>query len=377
MAKAKPTKMLAILGRCRRAGRWRVGGRVGILTLLGRCYLDMSDAIIDEGRLRMKVTVVFGAATFIVPDGAEVRPSGMAFLASSSVDVPPDDPRSDLPTIEMEWTCLFGRLRIITPTSAIGDEELDELADGEDGQAGTRRGRAGGNRVRATDTAAVEADATGEADGDEGDAPVGIGFDDLPSGAGVGFDDLGASDAEPGVGFGDLPTAPGVGFDDLDDSNAVVGIGFGDLPAADGADEADDAGDTAVADDDDEPLIGAPSGATDAFIDDTPAGETDDAPASDDDDDDEPLIGAPSGTTDAFIDDTADTADTADSADTAGGAAPEVTADELAALDSALPDSALPDSALPDSAVSEDALPDADEPEVRDIGFVDLVGTAR
>lgn len=128
MAKSKPTKMLAILGRCHRTGRWRLGSRSTILALLGVCHLDMRDSFVEAEQLKMSVTVLLGSATFIVPSGAEVRPSGMAFLSGSVVDVPEHEDTSELPTLEIEWTSIFGSVKIISEDTLIdaGDKVYNE-----------------------------------------------------------------------------------------------------------------------------------------------------------------------------------------------------------------------------------------------------------
>ncbi len=128
MAKSKPTKMLAVLGRCRRTGRWRLASKSSVLAVLGLCHLDMRDSFVDDEQLKMTVTVFLGTATFIVPNGAEVRPSGMSLLGASTVDVPEHDDTSELPTLEIEWTSIFGRIRIVS----------EDLIDAEGGQAPTQ-----------------------------------------------------------------------------------------------------------------------------------------------------------------------------------------------------------------------------------------------
>ena len=150
MAKAKPTKMLAVLGRCRRTGRWRVAAKSQVLAVLGTCSLDMRRSFVEsDDQLKMKVTVVFGSATFLLPHGAEVRPSGVSFLASSLVDVPEHEDESELPTLDIEWICMFGRLRIITEEALmeqVAEPEVEEVepepgdvagaaAGGDDGSA--------------------------------------------------------------------------------------------------------------------------------------------------------------------------------------------------------------------------------------------------
>lgn len=122
MAKSKPTKMLAVLGRCRRGGRWQPAARSSVLAVLGDCHLDMRNALVEPDQpVKFQVTVFLGAVTFIVPPGVEIRPSGMSILASSQVAVPTADETS-FPLIEVEWTCILGRVRIIAAESAISEQ---------------------------------------------------------------------------------------------------------------------------------------------------------------------------------------------------------------------------------------------------------------
>lgn len=131
MAKKGTTaKMLAVLGRSRRTGRWRVAKTTNVLALLGACKIDMSDAVIDDEQLKMKITVLFGSASIVLPEGALVQPSGISFLSSSIVDVSDDVPEGDVPTISVECMTVFGRSRIRHPNQEAASEEQvpDEVA---------------------------------------------------------------------------------------------------------------------------------------------------------------------------------------------------------------------------------------------------------
>ena len=131
MAKSKPTKMFAILGRCHRSGRWRLASRSTVVALLGICHLDMRHSFVEAEQLKMKATVLLGSATFIVPNGAEVRPSGMSFLSGSTVDVPEHDDTTDLPTLDIEWTVIFGSVKIISEDTLV---EIEQEAYSEGGR---------------------------------------------------------------------------------------------------------------------------------------------------------------------------------------------------------------------------------------------------
>jgi hypothetical protein len=122
--------MLAILGRSRRTGRWRLASRTSVLALLGACHLDLRASFVEDDSLKMKVTVLFGSATFLLPVGAEVRPSGMSVLAASTVDVLEQDETADLPMLEIEWIAILGRIRIITHRDEVPDADVDPDASG-------------------------------------------------------------------------------------------------------------------------------------------------------------------------------------------------------------------------------------------------------
>ena len=118
MAKSKkqpPAKMLAVLGRSRRTGRWRLAKVTNVLALLGGCRIDMRHAVIEDESLTMKITVLFGSASVLLPRGALVQPSGISLLSASTVEVAEEEPEGDVPTIAIEWLTLFGRLKVTHP----------------------------------------------------------------------------------------------------------------------------------------------------------------------------------------------------------------------------------------------------------------------
>ena len=131
MAKHPPAKMSAVLGRCRRTGRWRLGARSTVLALLGSVRLDMRSSFVEgeASELKMKVTVFLGSAVFILPEGAEVRPSGMSLLSAEWVDVPEHEVPSGLPTLDIEWTCVLGRVHVITGSVLERPDEKDQVGD--------------------------------------------------------------------------------------------------------------------------------------------------------------------------------------------------------------------------------------------------------
>ena len=128
MAKSKPGKIHAILGRSRRTGRWRLGPRTSVVAVLGTCRLDLRQALIDGEISKMSATVFLGGVTIVIPPGVEVRPSGLSLLGGASINVPAFDDVGEAVLIELEWTSIFGRLRV-------GAEDQDEVGVGAEDQA--------------------------------------------------------------------------------------------------------------------------------------------------------------------------------------------------------------------------------------------------
>ena len=191
MAKTKLAKIHAILGRSHRTGRWRLSPKTSVIALLGSCRLDLREAQLDGEVSKMTATVILGGVTIVIPPGVEVRPSGLSLLGGASVDVPPFEDDEATTLIEIEWTSMFGRLRI-----GAEEEETEERV--EEGQAPT------GDHPADRGAAGTAADRT-----------AAVGADDVQPEPAIGFDDLdqptGDPEPEPAIGFDDLDQPTGDG----------------------------------------------------------------------------------------------------------------------------------------------------------------------
>ncbi len=229
MAKSKPTKMLAVLGRCRRGGRWQPAARSSVLAVLGDCYLDMTKALVDEAEpVKFQVTVCLGSVTFIVPPGVEIRPSGMSILASSRVAVPTAED-SSFPLIEVEWTCILGRIRVISSDSlgdgadaiiggnvvdsnAIDGNAIDSSAIGAPAMVGAQAGAVPMEQMATIGAPAAVAPAAVAAQAPAATAAPGFGFENLgtdsPYAAAPEIPTL--TEAMTSVGQAEAPAIPAV-----------------------------------------------------------------------------------------------------------------------------------------------------------------------
>ena len=126
-------KVIAVLGRTLRAGRWKLADESLVIAVFGQCVLDLSRAYVDEedDELSMTVFVLFGSVSIVLPPGCDVEPSGIALLASSEVEIPSDKAedvtQEVLAPLDISWFAMFGRVRI----SELALEPGLPKADGE------------------------------------------------------------------------------------------------------------------------------------------------------------------------------------------------------------------------------------------------------
>ncbi len=114
MSKDSNAKIFSVVGGCRRSGRWLVPGETKMMTLFGRAVIDLRHAQTSAEEIEFTCLSVFANITFLVPEGAEVRPSGLAIFGSSRSTVPLSNTPCELPPMSIDATTVFGRLRVRT-----------------------------------------------------------------------------------------------------------------------------------------------------------------------------------------------------------------------------------------------------------------------
>lgn len=123
------SKLTAVLGTCRRKGRWEVSKNTSALIVFGRCHVDYRDASADPEleRITIKVFCLFGAVTMIMRAGTDVRPSVVSLLASSRCDVEGGDREDEtsFPAVVLEVTTLFGRCRVVSSPEEVEETEAE------------------------------------------------------------------------------------------------------------------------------------------------------------------------------------------------------------------------------------------------------------
>lgn len=117
-----PAKLTAVLGNCKRVGRWKIRPTTKALVLFGNCSIDYTDAYADDDleEIKLDVLCLFGRAVFTLPAGANVQPSAVSLLSSSKFEVEEIEQTCELPIIKMESTTVFGVCRVVTADEVEG-----------------------------------------------------------------------------------------------------------------------------------------------------------------------------------------------------------------------------------------------------------------
>lgn len=78
------SKVIAVLGRTVRAGRWKVAEDSLVIAISGRCVLDLTRAYVDaeDDELTMSVFALFGSVSILLPPGCDIEPSGVSIAAT-------------------------------------------------------------------------------------------------------------------------------------------------------------------------------------------------------------------------------------------------------------------------------------------------------
>ncbi len=80
----------------------------------GECKLELQDASLHARVTVLDVKAVFGSVEIVVPEGVEVRLSGMSLFGSRSCRVERDTP-SGAPVVEVRGSAIFGEITVHHP----------------------------------------------------------------------------------------------------------------------------------------------------------------------------------------------------------------------------------------------------------------------
>lgn len=109
-----PQPLIGFFSNLSRKGRWVAMGGEYAVAIAGRVEVDMREALLLHGHIRMTLTSVVGRVDVRVPEGVEVRIRGWSFLGRRSTTAR-RSPLSDPPVLEIDGFSLLGLVRVHAP----------------------------------------------------------------------------------------------------------------------------------------------------------------------------------------------------------------------------------------------------------------------
>ncbi|MBV8989869.1 MAG: DUF1707 and DUF2154 domain-containing protein [Solirubrobacterales bacterium] len=106
-----PERLTAIAGNESRKGRWRVPPQLAARSLLGDCHIELQNAVLTSHVTTIDAHALLGAITIFVPDGVEVRLSGIAILGAKSATVK-TTALPNAPIIDVRATAILGNVTV-------------------------------------------------------------------------------------------------------------------------------------------------------------------------------------------------------------------------------------------------------------------------
>lgn len=122
---------VAVMGGSSRRGRWRVGERVHALAVMGGVDVDLRNAILESGEVRITAIAVMGAVDVCVPEGVEVEVNGFVLMGGKDERVE-GVPRPGAPVVKVRALGLMGGIDVHTPKKRRRDrgrDARDQLGD--------------------------------------------------------------------------------------------------------------------------------------------------------------------------------------------------------------------------------------------------------
>jgi hypothetical protein len=106
-------RMISVLSGITRKGMWRVPQQINAVNIVGGTDLDLREAILPPGEIRIRAICVLGGIDITVPPEMHVIDDGWALLGGR--EIPPDTPESispDAPVLRVTGLSILGGMTV-------------------------------------------------------------------------------------------------------------------------------------------------------------------------------------------------------------------------------------------------------------------------
>lgn len=109
----RPERLVCIFSGTSRKGVWQVPPEVEAINVFGSTDLDLREAVLPAGEIRLRAICVFGGMEIAVPPEMHVIDNGWAIMGGR--EMPPDTEQSaspDAPVLRISGVTVFGGLSV-------------------------------------------------------------------------------------------------------------------------------------------------------------------------------------------------------------------------------------------------------------------------
>jgi hypothetical protein len=121
---------VAVMSGNERRGRWRVARRTRAVAVMGGVTLDLREAVLAPGEMRITAVAVMGGVEIVVPEGVDVAISGFSLMGGYDARVPDRPRRPGAPLVQVRAFAIMGGVEVKSKPLRGGDgvgegKELD------------------------------------------------------------------------------------------------------------------------------------------------------------------------------------------------------------------------------------------------------------
>jgi hypothetical protein len=115
----KPSKwIVAVMGGAHRRGRFRLGARTNVITVMGGANIDLRQAELEGPDVTITVLSVMGGSNLVVPEGIDVDLSGLSIMGGRNYRPGRQPLPPGAPVVRVRAFVVMGGVSVVTRRAA-------------------------------------------------------------------------------------------------------------------------------------------------------------------------------------------------------------------------------------------------------------------
>ena len=100
--------LIGIMGGGTQRGRWRIAKRCSVINVMGGADLDLTEAIVDDTEIEIRVFSLMGGSDILVPDGVTVELTGFALMGGNDLKLEGSEAGPGAPVVRVRAYSVMG-----------------------------------------------------------------------------------------------------------------------------------------------------------------------------------------------------------------------------------------------------------------------------